>query len=220
MKIRHSTGSGSDKVEVPMTPMIDIVFQLLVFFIMTFKIVVQEGDFNVKMPLGAPREGSLDENLVPPMKLYLTGSAQDAYQSLPDPDGNMQRALVRRGTLSSVALNENNYSVSYKAVKEDFDANRDGVLQDNEKGMWVAVTDWRRTFGPLNLFIINYIGDERGPGSVQETAEVEINADYNLRYEHTVEAITAVSGYTEGEKVEKLVEKIKFAPPTEAPAAG
>ena len=33
-----------------MTPMIDIVFQLLIFFIMTFKIVAQEGDFNIKMP--------------------------------------------------------------------------------------------------------------------------------------------------------------------------
>ena len=40
-------------------------------------------------------------------------------------------------------------------------------------------------------------------------------ADYNLRYEYTVEAITAVSGYvdeTTGQIV-KLVEKIKFAPP-------
>lgn len=40
-----------------MTPMIDIVFQLLVFFIMTFKIVSQEGDFHIKMPVAnlAPR---------------------------------------------------------------------------------------------------------------------------------------------------------------------
>ena len=50
MKIRHTTSSGDSEVELQMTPMIDIVFQLLIFFIMTFKIVVQEGDFNVKMP--------------------------------------------------------------------------------------------------------------------------------------------------------------------------
>ena len=37
--------------KVNMTPMIDIVFQLLVFFIMTFKVVAMEGDFKVKMPL-------------------------------------------------------------------------------------------------------------------------------------------------------------------------
>jgi len=38
------------EVELQMTPMIDIVFQLLVFFIMTFKIVTAEGDFSIKMP--------------------------------------------------------------------------------------------------------------------------------------------------------------------------
>ena len=34
-----------------MTPLIDIVFLLLTFFIMTFKIVMPEGEFAVKMPL-------------------------------------------------------------------------------------------------------------------------------------------------------------------------
>jgi biopolymer transport protein ExbD len=34
-----------NKVELNMTPMIDIVFQLLIFFIMSFKIAAQEGDF-------------------------------------------------------------------------------------------------------------------------------------------------------------------------------
>jgi biopolymer transport protein ExbD len=33
-----------------MTPMIDVVFLLLTFFVMTFKILTPEGDFNVKMP--------------------------------------------------------------------------------------------------------------------------------------------------------------------------
>ncbi len=37
-----------------MTPMIDIVFLLLVFFLFSFKIVVQEGDFNIRMPVAGP----------------------------------------------------------------------------------------------------------------------------------------------------------------------
>jgi biopolymer transport protein ExbD len=61
MKVRHKGSSGSDKVEIQMTPMIDIVFQLLVFFILTFRVVAQEGDFNIRMPLmGAPQE-SIDQ---------------------------------------------------------------------------------------------------------------------------------------------------------------
>ncbi|MFY7967519.1 MAG: ExbD/TolR family protein, partial [Pirellulaceae bacterium] len=50
MKIRKPPESAV-KAELQMTSMIDIVFLLLIFFITTFKIAAQEGDFNVKMPL-------------------------------------------------------------------------------------------------------------------------------------------------------------------------
>lgn len=43
----------NEDIKLNMTSMIDIVFQLLVFFIMTFKVVSQEGDYNVRMPLAA-----------------------------------------------------------------------------------------------------------------------------------------------------------------------
>ena len=43
----------AEEIKLNMTSMIDIVFQLLVFFIMTFKVVVQEGDYNIRMPLAA-----------------------------------------------------------------------------------------------------------------------------------------------------------------------
>lgn len=51
MRIRHT--DHEEKIELQMVPMIDIVFQMLVFFIMTFKIVLQEGDFNIRMPSDA-----------------------------------------------------------------------------------------------------------------------------------------------------------------------
>ena len=47
MNVRHDR---DEKIELQMTSMIDIVFQLLVFFIMTFKIVAQEGDFKLRLP--------------------------------------------------------------------------------------------------------------------------------------------------------------------------
>lgn len=64
---------GVDKVEQQMTPMIDIVFQLLTFFVMSFKIATAEGDFNVKMPTGAPSAGS--EIPLPPIRVRLTAGA-------------------------------------------------------------------------------------------------------------------------------------------------
>jgi hypothetical protein len=166
MKVRN-VKKQSDKIELQMTPMIDIVFQLLVFFIMTFKIVAAEGDFNIKMPIGAPREGLPDPNQLPPMKLRL-------------------RADPKSGQLIKMQLNQRGF----------------------ERGDW----------GALRGYIIGVLGDERGPMSIQDSAEVELDCDYNLRYEHVIDAITAVSGYRDdNDKIVKLVEKIKFSPPKKEP---
>ena len=51
MKIRHT--EHREQISLQMTPMIDIVFQLMVFFVFTFKISLPEGDFNVRMPAQA-----------------------------------------------------------------------------------------------------------------------------------------------------------------------
>jgi len=153
---------GSEaKVEMQMTPMIDIVFQLLTFFIMTFKIVAAEGDFDIKMPLSSRSEGPPPEEQLPPMKVRLVATSG--------------------GQLSKIKLNDNDFGVSF-----------DG----------------------LHNYIISLIGDDRGPGSNQESAEVELDCDPQLHYEHVIRAITAVSGYTEADgNIVKLVEKIRFTPP-------
>lgn len=64
MKIRH-IGTAEEKIELQMTPMIDIVFQLLVFFVMTFKVVVREGDFNIRMPAASAASSAVDDFNVP-----------------------------------------------------------------------------------------------------------------------------------------------------------
>ncbi|MDP6553588.1 MAG: biopolymer transporter ExbD [Pirellulaceae bacterium] len=169
MKLRHTTTSGDDKIELQMTPMIDIVFQLLVFFIMTFKIVSQEGDFNIKMPLAAPAAGQPDELQVETMRVRM------------ESDG--------AGKLARISLN-------------------DRVLP------FLEGADGRIEMKPLQDEIVALIGTDRGPNSIQENAEVELDCDFGLNYVHVIEAITAVSGYIgDDDTVIKLVEKIKFAPP-------
>ena len=158
MKIRKNRNIDEEQIELQMTPMIDIVFQLLVFFIMSFKIVAQEGDFNVRMPLQGPSsEQSLDMPLA--MKLRLTSDAD--------------------GQLTGITLNETSFA----------------------------------NFTELHTHIRGLIGDESGPGSIRESAEVELDCDYQLSYAHVIEAVTAVSGYVQNDSVIKLIEKIKFAPP-------
>ncbi len=58
MKFRKDLSRPED-TRLNMTAMIDIVFQLLAFFIITFRITAQETDFTIKMPLqaqGSPTE--------------------------------------------------------------------------------------------------------------------------------------------------------------------
>jgi biopolymer transport protein ExbD len=77
--------------------------------------------------------------------------------------------------------------------------------------------DWEA----VRVHVIGILGDDRGPNSNQATAEVELDCDYNLRYEHVIDAITAVSGYRdENGKVVRLIETISFSPPKKAVAAG
>lgn len=160
MRVRNVLRYGEEKIELQMTPMIDVVFLLLIFFLMTFKIVSPEGDFNIKMPLAAPAEGPPDETLLPPTKITLRAD-----------DG---------GVLSGILL-----------------GNR--PINSREE---------------LRLQIRNIVNDYGGLGSAgAKAAEVELACDYQLHYEHVVDAISDVSGYvTKDGRIVKLIEKIKFSP--------
>lgn len=59
-----------DKISIDMTPMIDCVFQLITFFMLTLKTVVSEGDFQIRMPLGVSA-GAASEDSVPPVQVKM-----------------------------------------------------------------------------------------------------------------------------------------------------
>jgi biopolymer transport protein ExbD len=79
MKFRHRS-QQTDKIELSMTSMIDIVFLLLVFFVMTFKISAQEGDFNIKMPLQG--DGAQSDNTQLPIKLRLQSDGNGGLKEI------------------------------------------------------------------------------------------------------------------------------------------
>ena len=53
-------------MKLQMTSMIDIVFLLLVFFVMTFKVIIPEGDFQIHMAADGSGPGSVEQ---PPEKI-------------------------------------------------------------------------------------------------------------------------------------------------------
>ena len=65
--------------EIDMTPMIDIVFQLLTFFCMTLRIATAEGDFQIRMPISVEGISPKDPQL-PPIHIYLRADANGECQ--------------------------------------------------------------------------------------------------------------------------------------------
>lgn len=82
MAFHRKRKPSTDKVEQQMTPMIDIVFQLLAFFIMTFKVVSPEGDFSISMPSAAPQEAAPDDLNLPPLKIALKADSIGVLQAI------------------------------------------------------------------------------------------------------------------------------------------
>lgn len=147
-----------------MTPMIDIVFQLLVFFIMSFKIVLPEGDFNIRMPLPASDAPSAPSEL---------------------PVFNLRMVAAEDGSLATLQMDS-------------------------------RVFEGADRFAKLHAYLRGLVSDSGGPGTAEDQ-EVEINADYDLRYDYVMRAITALSGYIENGQRHALIEKIRLTPPQEAP---
>lgn len=78
---RRRKQSKGEKLETNMSAMIDIVFQLLIFFMLTLKIVEPEGDFNINMPAqGQPT--SSDEIPLPDIKVKLRANPDGSLAGL------------------------------------------------------------------------------------------------------------------------------------------
>lgn len=71
--------------------MIDVVFQLLIFFMLTLKIVEPEGDFNINMPLSAPSKSPTDELPIYDIKVRLHAAA----------DGSLARLMLGERNLGN-----------------------------------------------------------------------------------------------------------------------
>jgi biopolymer transport protein ExbD len=158
MKIR--TRQEEAKFEVPMAPMIDVVFQLLIFFMLTLKIVTEEGDFDINMPVS---------------------SAATQVEQKPIVEYKVRLLADANGNLRDIQVGENSLGNDVPACFQRL---------NNNVRSWAA-----------------------SGGSYSDDLEVEIDADYGLHYQYTIKAVSACTGYLQGDRKVKFLDKIKFAPP-------
>src|SRR2546422_5048205 len=114
----HKTRSttGESKVEIQMTPMLDMIFQLLIFFILTFKPVIDEGQFGVNMsslpggsvvmPTNVPGVGDENEPMPdiqfnPPFRIRLVAA----------PDGSLAPGGIIMGERAVPRIEELQYDL-------------------------------------------------------------------------------------------------------------
>ncbi|MEN6405633.1 MAG: biopolymer transporter ExbD [Thermoguttaceae bacterium] len=160
MKTRKS-GGELEKLEMNMTPMIDVCFQLIIFFMLSLRLYSPEGDFNVKMPVAAPRQTLPDDTQTPPIQIRLRSD--------------------RHGNLAGIQMGQRSVA----------------------------------NFAELRRQVLSIVGADRGPAAASSNAEVELDCDYELKFEYVIDALTAVVGYLADDRqsIVHLIDKIRFTQP-------
>jgi biopolymer transport protein ExbD len=191
----------ASKIDINMTPMIDVVFQLLTFFMLTLKTVIVEGDFNIRMPLGASA-GAAEDNPIPPIIVKMAAT----------PEGRLADVkLGGKGVAGQDLLNE------LASADAMVDAAMEAARQGNKGQLNAARQAKEVAAQKLTLAIQAQILDAFGNDLSQaELTELELDCDPGLKYDHVVSAITAASGVVQGDEVVPLIKKIKFTPPKKA----
>lgn len=186
--------SAAAHIGLDMTPMIDVCFQLIIFFMLSLRLFQPEGDFNVNMPVAAPSAQMMSPDQLPVMKVRLRARA----------DGELAAIQFGDRSLGKSQIEEVQRVVA--TLRGEQDAVKMGLLETR------LVEACRAAFEPLRQEVRKMIGDKAGPGTAEST-EVELDCDYNLKYLYVMNAVSAVSGFRAGGDVLPLAGKIKFSPP-------
>lgn len=219
MKVRGS-GGEAEKIEPQMAPMIDVVFQLLIFFMLTLKIIEPEGDFPINMPQGRPDPDPKKKVSIEPVVITMkvgAGGVLEAVQFAGNPAMSPQPITDGGVVKKFIADNPKEFEGYDKAGGADKAAmEAKAARRAGEEAL----------FEELRQQVAKYVIQQRDIIQDKEKLEKELKAkiqfDYGLPYRYLVEATSACRARNKDEngqpiRREDLIKNVEFirpAPPT------
>ena len=208
MKIRKPTIEENDSLDASMAPMIDVVFQLLIFFMLTLKIIEPEGDFSINMPQGKPAETQNNDVVIEPKTVVLRVKT----------DGSGTLGLLKFGGQAFTIQPSGNETDIAAYIK----VNAKEELSRNEASMRIGED---AAFKQMNEAVYKWVRQQRqffASGNSQADKEkfekelkIKITFDYKLHNRYIIKATSACRGQiVPGRKNPRdLVKNIEFIRP-------
>ena len=166
MSMRRHAAEGSTEVSLPITPMLDMAFQLLTFFIFTYHPSAMEGQMDLTLPSEAPPVAKDPSNVNPK-----AASDKDATIELPSDLTviiRTQQDNIHNGIISALTVQESSGGTPLGADLDKLEkylkeaqgrvSNKDAIkLQGDGRLKWnavVQVMDVCRRAGFQNISLV------------------------------------------------------------------
>jgi len=216
MKFR-GTGSEAEKIEPQMAPMIDVVFQLLIFFMLTLKIIEPEGGFQINMPQGKPSSEPKDTASIDPVKVTMSANQDgtlaeiqvnnEALTPIPARDPAVIRQFIEEN--AKEFPNYRKLSLSGDPA-EKARANKMFQKAARRKGEEDVFEEVRR-------LVLTHVREQYQLAQDKEKVRKELKAKiifpYELHYRYLVEATSACRGFIENGQRKDLIQNVEFHRP-------
>ena len=202
MKFRGSD-HAAEKIEPQMAPMIDVVFQLLIFFMLTLKIIEPEGSFAINMPQGKPTPDPNQPVNINPLVIRMAANA----------DGSLKALQLGGNTAwKPVASVDSTEIENYRKLNEGYN------LTAEQAAIRIGED---RVFAKLNTKVSEYVKQQLSAAEDKEKAKEDMKAKisfaYNLQQRYVIKATSACRGRMnyagEESRREELIKNIEFVRP-------
>ncbi len=121
MSKKRRIGVEKSEPQLSMTSMIDVVFLLLAFFVVTYKTPEVEGDFNIRMPANAQSTAMPDMDDIMPVTVKLTADDDGELSGIAFGETKLaDMKALRQAVYRYVVTNDVSFQDAYNGATPEF----------------------------------------------------------------------------------------------------